>query len=121
MNIKIDTTTEPVVYHIEGNNTRLDCILHPDFKPYTQQLHLAYDYIVNSYPVLPDGGTIVVGYSEQSMIEMDSDNGIVYIGFTSNKPNVLEYNTRSYNAVFGAVVDAEGIEAIDSAATATLH
>jgi len=108
--VRVDTTREPEVYHIESDITRLDCILHPDFKEYTHQLHLAFDYIVNSYPVIEDGGTVVVGYTDTPLIHIDPENGIVYIGFTDKNPAVFEANTRAYNAVFGAIVDGEALE-----------
>jgi len=112
---EINTTKDPVIYHIEGAGTKLDCILHPDFKAYTKQLHLAFDYITAAYPCMSAGGTVVVGYSHAGFIDMDQDTQVVYIGFsTLRKPSALEYNTRAYNAVFGALVDAEAMSAADA-------
>lgn len=105
---EINTTRDPEIYHIEDDKTKLDCILHPDFKEYTKQLHLAFDYITAAYPCVAEGGTVVVGYSHHGFIDMDKDTNVVYIGFSSLKrPSALEYNTRAYNAVFGALVDPE--------------
>lgn len=112
MELQLNITTEPLVFHLENQDKTviLDCILHPDFKSYSQQLWYAFDNTLRSLPLTAKSANILVGYSTRG------ENAALYdpvaqtatIEF-AEKPNVYVGNVLAYNAVFKALVNEEDV------------
>ena len=112
MDITVNTTQEPLVFHLEnGDKTiKMNCLLHPEFKSYSQQLWYAFDNTLRSFPLVAKTVNLVVGYStrNEDAALYDPETQIATIEFAT-KPNVFVGNVLAYNAVFKALVNEEDV------------